>query len=231
MASAGSPTDSGPQTISPRRPETASISRAAATRALSGGSCATSMGAVAAAASSRERSQPGSMSGSRSGTLTCTGPAGASRAVAAARAATVRAWASSARLPSAIGSSTDQRGWLPKRPTWSMVWFAPTSRSSGGRSAVSAISGTRDSEASTTAGSRFAAAVPEVVTTATGSPSWRARPSAKNPAARSSRCSQVRTSGSRASASVSGVEREPGVITAWRTPLWRSCAVNAPMWR
>ncbi len=62
----------------------------------------------------------------------------------------------------------------------------PTSRSSGGRSAVRTISGTRASYASTTAGSRFAAAVPEVQVTATGSPLAFAMPSAMKPAARSS---------------------------------------------
>ena len=50
---------------------------------------------------------------------------------------------------------------------WSMVWLAPVSRSSPGRSAVKRSSGTRDMEASTTAGSRLATAVPdEVITTA-----------------------------------------------------------------
>ena len=51
-----------------------------------------------------------------------------------------------------------------------MAWLAPTSRSSGGRSAVSTSSGTRASCASTTAGSRFAAALPDVHVTATGRP-------------------------------------------------------------
>lgn len=50
-------------------------------------------------------------------------------------------------------------------PTWSIVWLAPVSRSSAGRSAVSMSSGTLDCAASTTAGSKFATAVPEDVTT------------------------------------------------------------------
>ena len=111
--------------------------------------------------------------------MTWTGPAGASAAVATARAAMPRAYASSAALPSVVGSSTVHRAWLPKSPVWSMVWFAPMSRSSGGRSAVSAMSGMRDSDASTMDGSRLAAAVPDEVTIATGSLSCRARPSAK----------------------------------------------------
>ena len=49
-----------------------------------------------------------------------------------------------------------------------MVWFAPVSRSSPGRSAVSSSMGTRDRLASTTAGSRFATAVPEDVITTAG---------------------------------------------------------------
>eukprot|EP00983_Pelagomonas_calceolata_P076649 1153509-Pelagomonas_calceolata.AAC.1 len=48
--------------------------------------------------------------------------------------------------------------------TWSMVWLAPVSRSSPGRSAVTSSRGTPDSDASTTAGSRLATAVPELQT-------------------------------------------------------------------
>ena len=69
---------------------------------------------------------------------------------------------------------------------WSIVCGAPRSRSSGGRSAVSTTSGTRAIDASTTAGSRLATAVPDVTTMATARRDARARPSAKNPAARSS---------------------------------------------
>ena len=49
-------------------------------------------------------------------------------------------------------------------PTWSMVWLAPVPRSSGGRSAERSSRGTADIEASTTAGSQLATAVPEVHT-------------------------------------------------------------------
>lgn len=52
--------------------------------------------------------------------------------------------------------------------TWSMVWLAPVARSSGGRSAVSRIKATPLCEASTTAGSRFATAVPDDVITTAG---------------------------------------------------------------
>src|SRR3954451_12385036 len=92
------------------------------------------------------------------------------------------------------------------------------SRSSGGRSAVSTISGTPASSASTTAGCRFAAAEPEVQRTAAGVPVARAVPSAKNPALRSSRITVTLIPGSRHRAMARGVEREPGEITARSTP-------------
>ena len=47
-------------------------------------------------------------------------------------------------------------------PGCTVAWFAPTPRSSGGRSAVSSSSGTPEWNASMAAGSRFATAVPEV---------------------------------------------------------------------
>ena len=59
-----------------------------------------------------------------------------------------------------------------------MVWFAPVSRSSGGRSAVSSNSGAHDSCASTAAGSKFATAVPELVITADARPEPFPTPSA-----------------------------------------------------
>ena len=73
--------------------------------------------------------------------------------------------------------------------------------------------------ASTTAGRKFAAAVPEVLRTATGAASCLAMPSAKYAAARSSIRTQFRMSGWDASETASGVDREPGQITALRTPL------------
>ena len=87
------------------------------------------------------------------------------------------------------------RGCRPRRTSapprrrasiWSIVWPAPIPRSSGGRSAVSTISGTPASSASTTAGCRLAAAEPEVQRTAAGTPVARAVPRAKKPALRSS---------------------------------------------
>ena len=54
------------------------------------------------------------------------------------------------------------------QPTWSMVWLAPVSRSSPGRSADSTSSGTPLWDASTTAGRRLATAVPEDVMTTAG---------------------------------------------------------------
>lgn len=71
-------------------------------------------------------------------------------------------------------------------PGWIVAWLAPIPRSSGGRSAVSSSSGTPEWKASIAAGRRFAAAVPEVQSTAAGTPVSRERPSAVNPATRSS---------------------------------------------
>src|SRR5947207_3454240 len=101
------------------------------------------------------------------------------------------------------------------------------SLSSGGRSAVRTISGTPDSSASQTAGWRFAAAVPDVVSTAAGVPLAWAAPSAKNAAERSSRMTRVRTSEARQSASASGLDREPGQIVASRRPQRESSSTNA----
>src|SRR3954467_5890017 len=92
------------------------------------------------------------------------------------------------------------------------------SRNSGGRSAVSTISGTPASSASTTAGWRLAAAEPDVQSTAAGLPVARAVPRAKNPALRSSRITGTPTPGPRQRATASGVEREPGETTARSTP-------------
>jgi hypothetical protein len=67
-----------------------------------------------------------------------------------------------------------------------MAWGAPTSRSSGGRSAVQASSGTAARSASTTAGWSSAAAVPLVVSTTAGRPVASPTPRARNAAERSS---------------------------------------------
>ena len=99
-----------------------------------------------------------------------------------------------------------------------MVWGAPTPWSSGGRSAVSTRSGTKAWDASATQACSSAAAVPLVTTIATGSRVARARPSAKNPALRSSIRTCTRSSWRAAHARASGVEREPGQSTTSRSP-------------
>jgi hypothetical protein len=111
--------------------------------------------------------------------------------------------------------------------TWSIACPAPTSRSSGGRSAVSTTSGTRASHASTTAGIRLAAAVPEVQVTATGLRVDLASPTATNPAERSSitECAWMRDAA--ASVSASGALREPGEVTACSMPQRASSSTNA----
>ena len=82
--------------------------------------------------------------------------------------------------------------------------------------------------ASWTAGASSAAAVPEVTATAAGRPAAFARPSAKKPAPRSSTCDQARRPGSRASASASGAEREPGDVHASVMPQRTSSSQKAP---
>ena len=99
-----------------------------------------------------------------------------------------------------------------------MVWLAPQPCSSGGRSAEIRISGTPDWLASITAGSQLAGAVPEVASRTTGRRLALAIPSAKNAALRSSTATVQSSPGWRRMASASGVEREPGEITAWVTP-------------
>ena len=108
-----------------------------------------------------------------------------------------------------------------------MVCPAPIPRSSGGRSAVSAISGSPDSSASQIAGWRLAAAVPEVQRIATGAPVAWAAPSAKKAAERSSTITVTSISAWRQSATASGVEREPGERTAWRSPQRASSSTKA----
>ena len=129
---------------------------------------------------------PSGSSGSRNGTLTCTGPAGPAAATATARPATHRQCASVTGSPSNGGSSVNHFAARPNRWVWLIAWGAPRSRSSAGRSAVSTTSGTRASCASTTAGASSTTAVPDVARRTTGRREVRAMPSAKNPAARSS---------------------------------------------
>src|SRR5215210_3643533 len=101
---------------------------------------------------------------------------------------------------------------------WSMVWFAPVCRSSGGRSAVSRSMGTPSVEASTTAGRPLATAVPEVVIQAAGRPVARAKPMAANAVPRSSKWMRLRALWFAASAAIRGVEREPGATQKNSTP-------------
>ena len=103
-------------------------------------------------------------------------------------------------------------------PTWLIVWFAPQHQSSGGRSPVKMMRGTPVKKASTVAGRKLAAAVPEVQTSATGSPKALAIPRAKKPAERSSRCIQDWIDGFSAKAIVNGVDRDPGQIHTCLSP-------------
>ena len=123
--------------------------------------------------------------------------------------------------------SIAHRAYEPNIPTWSIVWFAPVPRSSAGRSAVSRIIGVRDIAASTTAGKRFATAVPEVVTTTAGRPVAFADPRAKKADERSSTWTWMGIPPTRARASASGVEREPGERHATATPRLASSSISA----
>ncbi len=205
----------GPAMMSPRRaPARRSARSATAAAARIRGPARTSVNGRVGAASSGAgvRRSPSGISGSRNGMLRWTAPAGPASAVATARPATERTWRRVSGVPSSNGSSANHFAWTPKSRAWSIAWGAPRSRSSGGRSAVSRTSGTRPSVASTAAGSRFAAAVPDVTRTPAARRDARARPSAKKPAARSSSRTRTRIPGCARRASASGVERDPGQI-------------------
>ncbi len=73
----------------------------------------------------------------------------------------------------------------------------------------------------------MAAAVPLVQASTAGSPDAFATPSAKNAPQRSSMCDVVRSRGSRASVSASGVLRDPGDVHAWRSPQRTSSSTKA----
>ncbi len=92
---------------------------------------------------------------------------------------------------------------------------------------MSTSSGTRASHASTTAGWRLAAAVPEVQVTATGRPVALAMPRATKPAERSSMTDTASIPSAAARVSASGALREPGEVTAWRRPQRRSSSTRA----
>ena len=80
------------------------------------------------------------------------------------------AYPSRASASIGLGHPAHTQHGQPLPPTWSIVWLAPVSLSSNGRSAVSTSMGTPLRLASTTAGSRFATAVPLLVTSAAGPP-------------------------------------------------------------
>ena len=119
---------------------------------------------------------------------------------------------------SGTGTSKRHATARPNRSGWSIVWLAPVSRSSGGRSAVSSSSGTPLSAASTAAGSRLAAAVPDVQITAVGASAARAAFTAWYPAARSSMQIDTVSRSERAAAAANGAERAPGQTQAERQP-------------
>ena len=85
-------------------------------------------------------------------------------------AATARSTSSSRKVAGSSsvgqGRSFAWRAYCPKMPGWVTAWFAPLPRDSGARSAVRSSSGSWLWLASTAAGSRFATAVPDVVSTA-----------------------------------------------------------------
>ncbi len=192
---------------------------------------------VVAATHGRPSGRPGSgsggsgassTSGSRRGKFRCTTPGRPCEAVQTARHASERIQRRRAGVASpTTPTSTNCFAAPPNSFSWSIVWPAPTSRSSGGRSVVSTISGTRASAASITAGASSAAAVPEVTVTATGRPDCFASPTAKKPETRSSTCDHEHSPGSRASDSTIGVEREPGEVQASVTPQRASSSQKA----
>ena len=87
-------------------------------------------------------------------------------------------------------------------------------------------SGTRASQASTTAGWRLAAAVPDVQVTATGRPLAFAIPSATKPAERSSITDTASIPACDA-VSASGAFLDLGEVTAWRVPQRASSSTKA----
>ncbi len=223
-ATPGSTPAPHPATTRPRGCARTSAAKRAAS-AAAGSRCAGDVriqGAPPARPGVSNRSAPVGTSGSRKGRLRCTGPAGGPDAYAAARLASARQRllaSEAASVASGGPGSWNQRTALPKSPDWSIVWPAPQSRNSAGRSAVHTSKGTRAWCASTTAGWRFAAAVPEVQHTIAGRALARPMPSARKAAERSSSTTSTCTRSSRASASVSGVFRDPGETTAAVTPL------------
>ena len=118
----------------------------------------------------RERSRPSPVSGSRNARLRWTGPGPAGPWSASAKARTARGRQVSSWPSAGTPGVSAQRVAEPKRPVCSMVCGAPVWCSSGGRSAVHTMSGTRPWCASTTAGCSSAAAVPLVTQMTVGRP-------------------------------------------------------------
>mmetsp|Transcript_47577 Transcript_47577/g.110942 ORF Transcript_47577/g.110942 Transcript_47577/m.110942 type:complete len:231 (-) Transcript_47577:1487-2179(-) len=106
----------------------------------------------------------------------------------------------------------------PNSPGCTITWFAPVSRNSCGLSAVSNRIGIAAAAASTTAGSKFATALPEVTIMAVGAPAAFAHPSAWKQAPRSSWCTMDLVYGCLLTATTNGVEREPGQMTKFLMP-------------
>ena len=148
-------------------------------------------------------------------------PAGRSASSDGPRRPATATWCACAS--SGTPGSANQRTARPYRWLWSIVCGAPTSRSSGGRSAVHTSSGTSAWWASTTAAWSSAAAVPLVVSTTAGRPVARPRPRARNDADRSSwwTCSRMPGAAARARASGrgAGAGRHDGVGHAGPDPL------------
>ena len=133
------------------------------------------------------------------------------------------------RSTGSVGASTSIQDLTesPKIPTWFVVWFAPTPRSSIGRSAVSKINGTPLWLASKTAGNKLATAVPDVVIMATGLPLALAAPRAVNAIERSSmrtRSTSLLASWSCCAAMANDCDLEPGARNTSSTPSSDSAA-------
>ena len=216
----------GPATTTPgwsgSRGSGAAAAGSAAGRAAAapGASVAGLMGAATARATPATSAAASTCSSSSIGRLQCTGPCGAPRQAFQASLAICRRAAGSMAASPAGSPSRNNRQQGARKASWFTVWLAPQCLSRAGRSAVSSNSGTAPLSASTTAGSRLATAVPEVVTTAVGRPSPRPSPTARKAAERSS--TAVNRSRpccpSTPAATARGAERLPGQSTNRRRP-------------
>lgn len=193
---------------------------------LASGGIASRQGAWSVVQRAMPSSQPASharasgASGSRNCQLTCTAPpcAPAWPHARAKASSTVDSTNSGEISVVGHGRSADHRAAPARRFACGIAWFAPQSRSSGGRSAAKTSSGVRVIRASTTAGSALATAVPLVITATAGTPVDFAMPSARNAPPRSSCATCTRIPACRPNATASGALRDPGETTACRTP-------------